>query len=192
MLMMDRYYSSLRQIGQNQMQPQLGLGPCHFYSTSLTRESVHFGCGAKMPQSIRIRDDASNTAVPGTGSNHIHWHQIKPNRSEEMKTLLHNIQSNHGPIKAVVFDRFYAEEAFSFRIRDICPDALLVLDMQDIHSLRLGRQCRCWPGYRTRLCRHCRCWPWSPAVGSRPMLTRAPAHLAGAQPTRATAHPSTF
>ena len=108
----------------------------HFSNSS----SVHFGCGAKMPQSIK-RDDASNTVVPGPGSNHIHWHQIKPNRSEEMKTLLHNIQSNHGPIKAVVFDRFYAEEAFSFRIRDICPDALLVLDMQDIHSLRLGRQC---------------------------------------------------
>jgi len=58
-----------------------------------------------------------------------------------MKTLLRNIQNDHGPISAVVFDRFYAEEAFSFRIREICPDALLVLDMQDIHSLRLGRQC---------------------------------------------------
>ncbi|KAL7537352.1 hypothetical protein ACHAXR_007758 [Thalassiosira sp. AJA248-18] len=105
----------------------------HFSAPNSSFGSVHFGCGAKMPQSLT---DACND-----GKHLIHWHQIKPNRSDELKMLLENIQNNHGPIKAVVFDRFYAEEAFSFRIREMCPNALLVLDMQDIHSLRLGRQC---------------------------------------------------
>ena len=93
--------------------------------------SVHFGCGAKLP--TPSRSSLRNY-------NKIHWHEIKPNRTKDMNELLSRIKNEHGPIRAVVFDRFYAEEAFSFRIRDECPDALLVLDMQDVHSLRLGRQ----------------------------------------------------
>jgi hypothetical protein len=41
---------------------------------------------------------------------------------------------------AVVFDRFYCEEAFSFRVRELAPGALRVLDMQDMHALRAERQ----------------------------------------------------
>ncbi|KAL4429361.1 hypothetical protein ABPG77_005135 [Micractinium sp. CCAP 211/92] len=41
---------------------------------------------------------------------------------------------------AVVFDRFYAEEAFSFRVRELAPRALRILDMQDFHALRACRQ----------------------------------------------------
>jgi glycosyltransferase involved in cell wall biosynthesis len=40
----------------------------------------------------------------------------------------------------LIFDRFYAEEMFSFRVKDLVPKALRVLDMQDIHFLREGRQ----------------------------------------------------
>ncbi|KAL7547143.1 hypothetical protein ACHAWF_010461 [Thalassiosira exigua] len=105
----------------------------HFSSRDSPFGSVHFGCGAKFPP-------APSNAI-GTSGDGIHWHRIKPNRSDEMKALLQRIEHNHAPIRAVVFDRFYAEEAFSFRIRETCPSALLVLDMQDVHSLRLGRQC---------------------------------------------------
>lgn len=58
-----------------------------------------------------------------------------------MINLLETITANYGPVRAVIFDRFYSEEAFSFRIRSISPDALLILDMQDVHSLRAMRQC---------------------------------------------------
>jgi len=43
-------------------------------------------------------------------------------------------------IDLVVFDRFFMEEAHSFRFRQNFPSAALVLDMQDMHSLRWGRQ----------------------------------------------------
>ncbi|KAL3777662.1 hypothetical protein ACHAW5_010986 [Stephanodiscus triporus] len=93
-------------------------------------DSVHFGCGAGggMPSSS------------SSSSSSIFWHRIRPNRADEMHELLNRINDDHGPIRAVVFDRFHAEEAYSFRVRDTCPNALLVLDMQDVHSLRLGRQ----------------------------------------------------
>jgi Txe/YoeB family toxin of Txe-Axe toxin-antitoxin module len=92
--------------------------------------SVHFGCGANLPSSF------DNDVSP----NDVYWYHIHLNRGNEMKTLLNTINDVHGPIKAVVFDRFYTEEAFSFMVKEACPNALRILDMQDVHSLRIGRQ----------------------------------------------------
>ncbi len=43
-------------------------------------------------------------------------------------------------VDLVIFDRFFVEEAHSFRFREAFPNAAMVLDMQDMHSLRWGRQ----------------------------------------------------
>ena len=107
--------------------------PISSQSSTCLFDSVHFGCGANMPQSSSGIDEGS--------ANGVNWHQIKPNRSNQMRNLIQNIEANGGPIQAVIFDRFYAEEAFSFKIREECPTAVRILDMQDVHSLRLGRQC---------------------------------------------------
>jgi|GEM_PF-11846 len=40
----------------------------------------------------------------------------------------------------VLFDRFMMEEQFSWRVRQACPQALCVLDTEDVHSLRHLRQ----------------------------------------------------
>ena len=40
----------------------------------------------------------------------------------------------------VLFDRFMMEEQFGWRISEQCPNALRVLDTEDLHSLRKGRQ----------------------------------------------------
>ncbi len=40
----------------------------------------------------------------------------------------------------VIFDRFVTEEQFGWRIAQVCPDALRVLDTEDLHSLRWARQ----------------------------------------------------
>ena len=58
-----------------------------------------------------------------------------PNREDELRGMLESCTPD-----VVVFDRFFTEEAFSFRVRDLAPGALRVLDMQDVHSLRRGRQ----------------------------------------------------
>lgn len=39
----------------------------------------------------------------------------------------------------VVFDRFLTEEQFGWRVEDKCPDALKILDTEDLHFLRKGR-----------------------------------------------------
>jgi hypothetical protein len=61
---------------------------------------------------------------------------LPANRSD----LARDFFQNHNHIDTVVFDRFYMEEAFSFVVQEHLPDATLVLDMQDMHSLRWGRQ----------------------------------------------------
>jgi glycosyltransferase involved in cell wall biosynthesis len=40
----------------------------------------------------------------------------------------------------VIFDRFMMEEQFSWRVEKFCPDALRVLNTEDLHSLREARQ----------------------------------------------------
>jgi glycosyltransferase involved in cell wall biosynthesis len=40
----------------------------------------------------------------------------------------------------VVFDRFFTEEQFGWRVAQFCPQALRVLDTCDLHSLREARQ----------------------------------------------------
>ncbi len=42
--------------------------------------------------------------------------------------------------KFVLFDRFMIEEQFGWRVRENCPSALTILDTEDLHLLRLGRQ----------------------------------------------------
>lgn len=40
----------------------------------------------------------------------------------------------------VVYDRFMMEEQFGWRVRDCCPDALTILDTEDLHFLRMSRE----------------------------------------------------
>ena len=40
----------------------------------------------------------------------------------------------------VLFDRFMMEEQFGWRVAESCPNAILMLDTEDLHCLRLARQ----------------------------------------------------
>ena len=40
----------------------------------------------------------------------------------------------------VMFDRFMVEEQYGWRVQDECPDALRILDTEDLHCLRSARQ----------------------------------------------------
>ncbi|WGK95608.1 MULTISPECIES: glycosyltransferase [Flavobacterium] len=40
----------------------------------------------------------------------------------------------------VLFDRFMIEEQFGWRVAEHCPDAVRILDTEDLHCLRLARQ----------------------------------------------------
>ena len=42
--------------------------------------------------------------------------------------------------QAVLFDRFVTEEQFGWRVAENCPNALRLVDTEDLHCLRLARQ----------------------------------------------------
>ena len=69
----------------------------------------------------------------------VHHHEISPNRTDQALHLLFNkIPDTRNLL--VIFDRFYAEEMWSFHVHQHKPDAVLVLDMQDFHAWRGHRQ----------------------------------------------------
>lgn len=39
----------------------------------------------------------------------------------------------------VIFDRFISEEQFGWRVGDVCPDSLRVVNLEDLHGIREGR-----------------------------------------------------
>jgi len=63
----------------------------------------------------------------------------------EVKTILLNDPSFDQLIKeinpdVVIFDRFLMEEQFGWRVKQNCPQAMRIIDTQDIHFLRKARQ----------------------------------------------------
>lgn len=61
------------------------------------------------------------------------------------KTIALNCSSFDNYVKGlqpdlVLFDRFFTEEQFGWRVTQACPNALRVLDTEDFHSLRHARQ----------------------------------------------------
>ena len=45
----------------------------------------------------------------------------------------------HAP-QLVLFDRFTSEEQFGWRVAAVCPNAVRILDTEDLHFLRAARQ----------------------------------------------------
>lgn len=64
----------------------------------------------------------------------VHLHQLQLNDSS-CDSVFSEINAN-----IVVFDRFMIEEQFGWRIREILPNALTILDTEDLHFLREARQ----------------------------------------------------
>ncbi len=55
--------------------------------------------------------------------------------SDSFDVLLKEIQPQY-----VLFDRFMTEEMYGWRVADICPEAIRILDTEDLHCLRQARQ----------------------------------------------------
>ena len=67
---------------------------------------------------------------------------------EKLGIKCHEIQVNNSSFDAllkktdpiiVLFDRFYTEEKFGWRVTEICQRAIKILDTEDLHFLRIAR-----------------------------------------------------
>ena len=85
--------------------------------------AVHFACAAqKTPASYNLTDDG------------IIEHHIMLNHSsfdEFIKILEPDV---------IMFDRFMIEEQYGWRVREVCPASLTILDTEDMHFVRKARE----------------------------------------------------
>ncbi len=78
--------------------------------------------------------DANNVFASELAASGVAPRQIPANRGPAFEAMLAEASPD-----IVVFDRFTTEEMFSFRIRELAPSALRVVDTQDLHALRRAR-----------------------------------------------------
>lgn len=93
-------------------------------------------------QSFQADDYAVTYASPAQPSQHaidFAAANITPVNIELNSTSFDDFVFNLAP-SVVMFDRFMMEEQFAWRVEKCCPQALRVLDTEDLHCLRLARQ----------------------------------------------------
>lgn len=69
----------------------------------------------------------------------VQFHFVPANREDAARAFLQDF-AQHEDRLLCLFDRFYTEEMYSHFVHRYAPNATLVLDMQDMHSLRRKRQ----------------------------------------------------
>ena len=108
-------------------------------------EPTTTAAGGRMMQVIELFDEEgyditfASTAIPSARSVKL----------EEMGIRVENILLNSPSFDSfisklkpdiVLFDRYTSEEQFGWRVADHCPDAVRILDTEDLHFLRKARQ----------------------------------------------------
>jgi glycosyltransferase involved in cell wall biosynthesis len=91
-------------------------------------ENVHFAAASKSIENDTIRE------LEDSG---VHFHSLQPNNSSAMHEFLNMVGED---LTLVIHDKFYTEETYSFHINKLRPQVVQIVDMQDMHSLRRGRQ----------------------------------------------------
>ncbi len=85
--------------------------------------AIHFASAAQKPEGFQFFSEFN-----------IQQHKITIN-DDQFNVLLKEIAP-----AIVLFDRFMVEEQFSWRVRNICPNAIRVLDTEDLHFVRKERE----------------------------------------------------
>ncbi|MDF2180223.1 glycosyltransferase family 4 protein [Aliiglaciecola sp. CAU 1673] len=100
--------------------------------------------GSRMVQLLRLFKDAGYRIIYGSAAEPSQHAIELSSIGVEAVTLVLNCSSfddyiRHLQPDVVMFDRFMMEEQFGWRVETHCPNALRVLDSEDLHSLRHAR-----------------------------------------------------
>jgi O-antigen biosynthesis protein len=108
-------------------------------------EPVSSAAGARMLQIIRglvsQKCDVifASVAKQNEFSHDLSHHGVSAHTIELNSSSFDSFLSEHHP-DIVIFDRFTSEEQFGWRVAAVCPDAIRILNTEDLHGLRQGRQ----------------------------------------------------
>lgn len=112
---------------------------------SVWPEPTSSAAGARMLQLIRLLQSRFESVVfacaaePGPRCVALHEYGVDPARirlnCDSFDRWLAGLKPD-----AVLYDRFMTEEQFGWRVAQTCPEALRLLDTEDLHSLRGARE----------------------------------------------------
>lgn len=99
-------------------------------------EVIFSSAASKSEASFDFNSLNKNPLLRGTKQSHHHIKEfpIELNASS-FNVFIQELKPN-----IVVYDRFVTEEQFGWRVRQECPDALQILDTEDLHFLRAARE----------------------------------------------------
>jgi hypothetical protein len=105
-------------------------------TSDLVSSFIERGSTVHYAASMASHDDASKQChvefLKNLGAT---THVCQPNREDDFVDVLQKSRPD-----VVIFDRFYTEEMFSHIVEKHMPNVCRVLDMQDVHFLRMWRQ----------------------------------------------------
>lgn len=103
-------------------------------------EPASTAAGHRMMQLIKLFSKADHKITFLTASNNIEFSEkIKIEKIEINNESFDNKIKELNP-DVVLFDRYVTEEQFGWRVAENCPDALKVIDTEDLHFLREARR----------------------------------------------------
>ena len=101
--------------------------------------------GTRMMQLINLFQEKEFEVTFVSTAQNLEFSENLVNRRVKVKSIILNDASFDDFSKKlnpeiVLFDRFMTEEQFGWRISESCPEALKILDSEDLHCLRQARQ----------------------------------------------------
>ena len=101
--------------------------------------------GNRMMQLIRLFQDAGYSVTFASSAQNLEFSEDIEINDVNTKSIELNSSTFDYFIKElnpniVLFDRFMVEEQFGWRVSDNCPNAVKILDTEDLHCLRQARQ----------------------------------------------------
>ncbi|MDM1369888.1 glycosyltransferase [Myroides marinus] len=108
-------------------------------------ESKSSAAGKRMLQLLQcFKDWGMQIYFGSTAKKAEHSDDLSPYGVIEVELWLNDVRSDKALAElqpdVVMYDRFMIEEQFGWRVTEQCPDALTILDTEDLHFLRYARQ----------------------------------------------------
>lgn len=111
----------------------------------LLPEPASSAAGSRMLELISFFREADNEVVFASAAQNVTFSIAQKDLDAQLVTIELNSDSFNAQIKAldpevVLFDRYLTEEQYGWRVAEACPNALRILDTEDLHCLRQARR----------------------------------------------------
>jgi len=103
-------------------------------------EPASTAAGSRMMQLIRVFEENQYKITFLTASNNIEFSEKMEVEKIEINNDSFNEKIRNLNPDVVLFDRYVTEEQFGWRVSENCPNALKIIDTEDLHFLREARR----------------------------------------------------